>query len=96
MNDSVSGIIPVNGGKEILCEGTSLTITSIVITNPNTDYQIWMTKETPTSQTFLYRLQLNKDDRMMDTSEYRLTSGESLRLISDVNNTNFYINYVTS
>ena len=96
MNVVHQGIIPTNGNFIITCpsSATSLTIVTVIINNPNEDYQVLASKSNTVSQTLLYRLNLDAGDRVEDTTEYRLMRGESFHLTSSAPNTSYYINVI--
>lgn len=90
------GVIPVDGNVVITCpsSATSFKIRTIIVNNPNNNYQILASKSNSTSQTLLYRLNLDAGDRVEDDTEYVLLTGESFTLVSSAPNTSYYINVI--
>ncbi len=91
MEKVLQGAVLIDGSTRITCTSGLLTITTLIVNNPSEDYHFLLTKVTD-EQIPLYRFDLEAGDTLRDTYNYRLQSGESLQLITNVEGTTFYIN----
>jgi hypothetical protein len=88
------GRVETDGSTRITCTTTSLTITSIVINNLDSNY-IFNFNRFSTAPGIhvipIYELSLDAGDSIRDTESYILHTNDYIQFISDVPGTTYYV-----
>lgn len=88
------GHVAIDGSTKITCTTTSLTITSIVINNLDSNYIFNFNRfmNGPGIHVIpIYELSLELGDSIRDTEAYTLYKNDYVQFISDVPGTTYYI-----
>ncbi len=94
MNVIYQGKVALDGSTKIICTTTSLTITTIIINNLDSNYVLNFNRfeNGPGIHVVpIYELSLDAGDSIRDTEEYILGKDDYIQLISDVPDTTYYI-----
>lgn len=94
MNLVFQGTIDVLSGTQIDCAYDSMIISLMVFNNQTGNY-ILTTKRLETEagglETLLYKFQLDNGDSVRDTTQYKMSKGDYIRLESSIADTTYYI-----
>lgn len=94
MNVIYQGKVALDGSTKIICTTTSLTITTIIINNLDSNYVLNFNRfeNGPGIHVVpIYELSLDAGDSIRDTEQYILGKDDYIQLISDVPDTTYYI-----
>jgi hypothetical protein len=97
MNIVYQGKIALDGSTRITCTTTSLTITTIIINNLDSNYLFNFNRFMVGPGIHIvpiYELSLDAGDSIRDTETYTLYQGDYIQFISDVVDTTYYVNAI--
>jgi hypothetical protein len=93
------GNVATDGSTKITCTTTSMTIDSIIINNPTTNYTFTFNRYMTGPGIHLipiYEFILDAGDSIRDDKEYLLVTGNYIQFISDVPGTTYYVKATTN
>ncbi len=94
MNLVFQGTIDTSGGTQIDCAYDNMTVSLIVINNITGDYTLTVNRleiEAGGLETLLYKFELDNGDSVRDTTQYKMSKGDYIRLESTQDDTTYYI-----
>lgn len=94
MNLAFQGTIDTTTGNKIDCPYDNMTISLIVINNILAPYNITVNRfdsENASIVTLLYKFQLDTGDSVRDITQYKMSKGDYIELLSATPNTTYYV-----
>lgn len=90
------GLVDTDGSSKIICPpGKVMTVTNIIINNPDGDYSFVMNRYMDGVPGIhlvpIYSFDLKAGDTLRDTEHYRLTAGNYLQMISNIPGGTYYV-----
>ena len=98
METIFQGEIALDGSTKIVATSSAIIVTSIIINNISDNYSLILYRcsgSNPKNIIPIYRFDLDAGDTIRDSEEYILNIGDSLKLVTNIPNTTYYIKTTT-